>query len=276
MKSFGEVVERLRRSTVQVTASDRRGAGSGIVWNSDGLILTNAHVARASGAEVELWDGRRLRANVVKRDARLDLAALQVSAADLPSVVAGDSARLRPGELVIAVGNPLGFVGAVSTGVVHAVASWIQSTVRLAPGNSGGPLANARGEVIGVNSMVSIGGRSNLALAIPTHTVLRFMNESSDSGAVMGVTVRTVAIRKENTIGFLIVHTRSGSPAEHASLLIGDLLIGANGRRFQHPSDLEQALRTVDGTLLIHFRRGGAPQERTVAIQLDNGKAAAA
>src|SRR5204863_4867471 len=159
---------------------------------------------------------------------------------------------------------------------VHAVASWIQSTVRLAPGNSGGPLANARGEVIGVNSMVSIGGRSNLALAIPTHTVLRFMNESSDSGAVMGVTVRTVAIRKENTIGFLIVHTTSGSPAEHASLLIGDLLIGANGRRFQHPSDLEQALRSVDGTLLIHFRRGGAPQQRTVAIQLEKGKAAAA
>ncbi len=157
-RGFGEVAEQLRRSTVQVL-SERRGAGSGVIWTEDGLIVTNAHVARSDRPRVELWDGRELEGEVTARDSRRDLAALRVAASALPAATAGDSGALRPGELVLAVGNPLGFIGALTTGVVHALGPlrglgrqpWVQAAVRLAPGNSGGPLANALGRVIGLN-----------------------------------------------------------------------------------------------------------------------------
>jgi serine protease Do len=134
MQGFGEIAERLRRSTVQVFSDRRRGGGSGVVWKPDGLIVTNAHVARQPQAQVELWDGRRFEARVVAYDARRDLAALRIAAQGSAGGLAGsagglaagdcaatpgDSSRLRPGELVIAVGSPLGFSGALSTGVVH-------------------------------------------------------------------------------------------------------------------------------------------------------------
>src|SRR5215471_1447659 len=173
MRGLGEVAERLRRSTVQVRAGRReRGVGSGIVWSSDGLILTNAHVARAREMEVELWDGRRWSGRVTSRDPRRDLAALRIEASSLEAASPGDSDTVRPGELVIAVGNPLGFAGALSTGTVHsAYNGWIRAGVQLAPGNSGGPLANARGEVIGNNTAIANG----LGLAVPSNTAVEFL-----------------------------------------------------------------------------------------------------
>lgn len=135
--AFGEIVERLRCSTVQVN-----GGGSGVIWSPDGSIVTNAHVVEASDSvEITLWDGRRSRGNVLKRDRRRDLAFIQIQAEGLPSVTPGDSNALRVGEFVVAVGNPLGFIGAASTGVVHQVENrwWVVSQLRLAPGNSGGP-----------------------------------------------------------------------------------------------------------------------------------------
>ncbi len=116
MSEFGEVAERLRRSTVQVFSHGHDGGGSGIIWSADGRILTNSHVARSEKADVVLWDGRRLPASLVARDARCDLAELKVVEAGLPAATAGDSEALRPGELVIAIGSPLGFAGALSTG----------------------------------------------------------------------------------------------------------------------------------------------------------------
>src|ERR1039457_4538083 len=181
MQGFGEIAERLRRSTVQVFSDRRRGGGSGVVWKPDGLIVTNAHVARQPQAQVELWDGRRFEARVVAYDARRDLAALRIAAQGSAGGLAGsagglagsagglaagdyaatpgDSSRLRPGELVIAVGSPLGFSGALSTGVVHSIGAlpgmgrqdWVRADVQLAPGNSGGPLADAWGNVVGIN-----------------------------------------------------------------------------------------------------------------------------
>jgi serine protease Do len=112
MRGFGEVAERLRRSTARVFTRGS-GGGSGIVWSADGLILTNAHVARDGAAEVELWDSRRRPAAIVARDPRRDLATLRISADGLEPAAAGDSASLRPGELVLAVGSPLGFAGAL-------------------------------------------------------------------------------------------------------------------------------------------------------------------
>jgi len=97
IKGFGEIAEKLRRSTVLIEAGGR-GSGSGVIWRNDGLIVTNAHVARGSGARVQLWDGREFEARVAARDPRLDLAALRISANDLPAVEAADSEELRPGE----------------------------------------------------------------------------------------------------------------------------------------------------------------------------------
>src|ERR1700736_4963909 len=140
---FGEIAEHLRRSTVLVSPGGR-GNGSGVSWSADGVIVTNAHVARASQTRVQLWDGREFEAALVSRDTRRDLAELRISAANLPAATPADSTQVRPGELAIAIGNPLGFVGALTTGVVHAVGPlrrlgsepWVQADVRLAPGNS--------------------------------------------------------------------------------------------------------------------------------------------
>ncbi len=153
---LGEVAERVRRYTVLVQPGGR-GSGSGVIWNSDGTIITNAHVARGSRVEVTLWDGREFTAQVSARDSRRDLAALRIPSSNFDCAVAADSSRVRAGEVAIAVGNPFGFLGAMTMGVVHAVAplrglggrKWVQADVRLAPGNSGGPLADVHGRVIG-------------------------------------------------------------------------------------------------------------------------------
>lgn len=176
--TLGDAAEKLRRSTVQVLQG-RSGSGSGVILSSTGHIVTNAHVARGRNAEITLWDGRRFPARLEAVARRHDLALLKIATLGLPVVEMGDSASLRPGQMVLAVGNPLGFVGAVSTGVVHTVGplagagsnNWVQADVRLAPGNSGGPLADARGRVIGINTMIAHG----LALAIPSNVVRDFL-----------------------------------------------------------------------------------------------------
>src|SRR5215471_14039135 len=175
MQAFGEVAERLRRSTVQVLSGEgQRGAGSGVIWGADGLIITNAHVARSPIAQVQLWDGRQFEARRIAYTSRRDVAALRILVSDLPSAVVGDSNTARPGELVIAVGNPLGFSGALTTGVIHCITKdWLCASVRLAPGNSGGPLANAQGDVIGINTAVVYG----LGMAVPSRDISRFLRE---------------------------------------------------------------------------------------------------
>ena len=164
----------LARSTVEVRPRGPGGGvaiGSGVIWHSDGLILTNAHVAHGH-VVVVLADRRALSARLVARDLERDLAALVVDATDLPAAEIGDSGALRVGELVVAVGNPLGLRRALSAGLVHAVGQrLIQADLRLAPGNSGGPLADARGRVVGLNAMI-VGG---LAVAVPSNEARRFV-----------------------------------------------------------------------------------------------------
>ncbi len=174
------LVENLQRSVVLISSG--RGQGSGVIWESDGLIITNYHVAHRERAEVELADGRRLTARVIAHDPQNDLAALRVVAEDLPAVPIGDSTRLRVGELVFAVGHPLGVRGAVALGVVSAIGNrtWmgqaqreiLQADLALAPGNSGGPLADTTGRVVGIASMVLSPG---IAVAVPSHVVRRFV-----------------------------------------------------------------------------------------------------
>ncbi len=251
MRGFGEVAERLRRSTVQVHSRAGRGSGSGVIWSADGLVVTNAHVARSADPEVELWDGRRLPARVLARDARRDLASLRVAAASLDAAAAGNSSSLRPGELVIAVGSPLGFAGALSTGVIHSVGpisgmgnrAWIRAQVRLAPGNSGGPLANAEGRVIGINTAIVDG----LGIAVPSNDAADFVRHGPRPS--LGVTLRPVSA------GVLILDVEPDGAAAMASLKAGDLLLLSL-------DELHSALDSGQPLLRLRFMRGAPSSGR--------------
>jgi serine protease Do len=244
------------------------GGGSGVIWNADGLIITNAHVARGKNATVELWDNRTFEGPVIARDEERDLAAIKITAADLPAAPVGDSTALRVGEIVVAVGNPLGMVGAVTTGIVHAASGvgrrqeWVQADVRLAPGNSGGPLANARGEVIGINSMIAGG----LALAVPSSAVERFLATRGER-PVLGVALRPVMLA-DRKLGLLVFDVEAGSAAESAGLMIGDILLGADGQPFTIPDDLAFALSKArsGAALRLDIQRGGQPLVITATI----------
>jgi len=175
------VAERLRRITVEVRAGPA-GNGSGVIWGGDGLIISNAHVARTRDLEVELWDGRRFDARLRWRDPRRDLALLTIPARGLDAAVPARPGLLRAGELVLALGHPFGLSG-LSAGVLHTSVTprdrWIQADIRLAPGNSGGPLANGAGEVLGINTLIAGG----LACAIPSRVVERFLIETGERAA---------------------------------------------------------------------------------------------
>jgi serine protease Do len=275
---LGEIAEKLRRSIV-VIQSGGRGGGSGVIWSSNGSVITNAHVARGKQVNVQLWDGREFDASIASRDTRLDLALLLIGAMNLPSVSVADSSQVRPGELAIAIGNPLGFVGALTTGVIHTVGplrglgsqSWVQADVRLAPGNSGGPLADARGRVIGINTMIA--GR--LALAIPSNVVRDFLS-SGPSDAWLGVTIHPVRIPRPNAtgssvqaFGLLLCEVEPYSPASSASLLPGDILLGTEEEAFASLGDLAKALKGNNCRLLrLEFLRGDYSLVRRVTVQL--------
>ena len=262
MRGFGEIAERLRRSTVQVFPHGRgRGGGSGVVWSDDGLIVTNAHVAQARDAEVELWDGRSFAARVASRDPRRDLATLRIDASHLETVTPGDSDTLRPGELVIAIGNPLGFAGALSTGVVHSIGRlpgmggqrWIRAAVQLAPGNSGGPLANAQGHVVGINTAIVNG----LGVAIPGNSARDFLRRGPRPA--LGVSLRPVPH------GLLLLEVDPDGATAAASLRPGDILLTSFNQ-------LNDALDSGGEVLRLQFLRergdAGRARVREVTVRL--------
>ena len=188
-QEIAAVVEQLRHITVQVRTR-RAATGAGILWNTEepegsGLVITNAHVVQGNQATIELGDGCVARARVVARDPKRDLAALELElepARAMAPTGVRDSPPLRAGELVIAIGHPGGFVGAATLGIVHAdegardgrTARWVRADVRLAPGFSGGPLADAAGRLVGVNTMI----QGSLALAVPAATVAAWVRRS--------------------------------------------------------------------------------------------------
>jgi serine protease Do len=272
---FGEIAEQLRRSTVLIQ-SGGRGSGSGVIWSKDGLVVTNAHVVRGARVNVQLWDGREFEAVVRSRDPRRDLAQLRIDATHLPAATAADSSELRPGELAIAIGNPMGFVGALATGVIHAVGplrglgprTWVQADVRLAPGNSGGPLANAHGRIVGINTMVA----GQLALAIPSNSVRDFLSAGPEN-AWLGVTVHPTYVPQTagtgKTFGLVILEVEPESPADLASLMPGDILLGTEDKSFTAVEDLAATLQGGSPRVLhVEFLRGDYISIRRVAVQL--------
>src|SRR5258708_6785733 len=173
--ALGELTREVARSVVLVRGS-MGSSGSGVIWDQPGLVITNHHVVPGAVAEVSVLGGRRLRAQVVRRAPSLDLAALRIEG-DLPGGVrVGDSDRLRVGDLVVAVGNPMGERNAPSLGIIASAADdMLRLSITLRPGNSGGALVNAHGEVVGIPNMVTGIG---LALAVSSRTVRRFLNSS--------------------------------------------------------------------------------------------------
>jgi serine protease Do len=265
----GRLAESVRQSVVQVRGNGG-SLGSGIVV-SPGCVVTNAHVIHGPAFEVEDWDGSIHKAALKKANRSRDLALLSVSGLTAPALPLGDSQALRAGTPVFAIGNPMGFVGAVSSGIIHSqtLRRWVCADVRLAPGNSGGPLTNFSGQVVGINTMVINGG---LALAVPSRAVEKFLKHNDAHN--LGVVVRGVDFRSR--FGVLVLEIVPGSPAERASLLPGDILIAANGVAFSHPDDLTDAIDdAASGLLHLEFYRGDIKAVRQVTADLfSQGKAA--
>lgn len=244
------VVESLLKSVVLVRTHG--GSGSGVIWDSDGLIVTNSHVVRGESARVDLWDGRRLNAALVARDPEHDLASLRMDVHGLPAVRVGDSSRLRVGELALAVGNPFGMRGVVTAGIITGVGQvskdghtrmedLIQADVSLAPGNSGGPLVDVEGRVLGINSMISAEG---IALAIPSQVVLDFLSPARNSRTYVGIAGMPVQVRVDGAPrgGLLLTSVEEGSPADRAGLIQGDVLLTFGGQDVERLEDFRGRL----------------------------------
>lgn len=261
--SLGSIAEAVRRCTIQVLAHEEMACGSGVVV-SRGLAITNAHVVRgAAEARVRLWSGDLAPVSIERRDPRRDLALLRIADGDHAHADLRDSQSVRPGELAMAVGSPLGFSGAVSMGVVRALGpvpglgrdGWIQADVRLAPGNSGGPLADVDGRVIGINTMIWNG----VGLAVPANAVQQFLNGKNPFR--LGVTVRPIVL-PSGTRGLMVLELERGGAAERASLLPGDLLVGVDNTGVRCVEDLSDALEVAGRTVTLGFLRGSEKRIR--------------
>jgi serine protease Do len=270
-----EMVGRAQESVVQVRARGR-AVGAGVIWAKEGLVLTNHHVVAGgrSGAKpaVVLRNGREFGAEVVKRGRDLDLALLRVKggAGDLAAAPVGDSEALRAGQLVYAIGHPWGRLGAVTVGVVSGLgvadgpkgrARYIQSDVSLAPGNSGGPLLNARGEVVGINAMMF--GR--LALSIPSNAASAWLAGAHRRRPRLGIRILPVEIPASlrgaepeiPEAGLVVADVGAGGPAERAGLLVGDVLLGADGGVPGDAESLFDAIAQAGETVRLRVMRGG-------------------
>src|SRR5918995_2903467 len=276
-----EMIWRTQQSVVQVRARGR-GVGAGVIWDREGLVLTNHHVVagrrRGAKAAVVLRDGREFGAEVVKRGRDLDLALLRVEdgPGDLPAAPLGDSDALRVGQLAYAIGHPWGRLGAVTAGVVSGLgiaggprgrAQFIQSDVSLAPGNSGGPLLNARGEVVGINAMIF--GR--LALSIPSNAASAWLAGERRRRPRLGVRLLPVELpaslrgSEGPETGLLVTALEAGSPAEKAGMLVGDVLLGTEGR-YDDTESLLEALARAGDSVRLRLVRGGKISVLDVAL----------
>lgn len=259
--SVEAIAERLRDSIVTVTAG-RRGAGSGVVWD-DGLIVTNHHVASTSEAQVTVG-GQTERARVIARDRRRDLALLELPSHSARAVSTRDATSLRVGEIVIAIGHAWGGQAAATMGVVaqapasgdRSEAIRVVADVRLAPGNSGGALADAAGCVVGVNHMISGG----LALAIGSETVDEFVRRSARDVGMLGIEMAIVPASSDGQ-SLMVTSVVPGSAAERAGVIPGDMIVEVNGVRRSVDAVL-RSLRdlTAGRSLRVTLVRAGAPR----------------
>jgi serine protease Do len=257
----------------------QRGVGSGFILSSDGFVMTNAHVVDgADEVVVTLTDRREFKARIIGTDRRTDIAVVKIDAAGVPAVKVGDVGRLKVGEWVIAIGSPFGLDNTVTAGIVSAkqrdtgdYLPFIQTDVAVNPGNSGGPLLNMRGEVVGINSQIysRSGGFMGISFAIPIDEAMNVANQLRTAGRVIrgriGVEIASVtkdvaeAIGLGKATGALVRNVEAGGPAEKAGVEPGDIITKVDGRTIEKSSDLPRLVGgTKPGTnsAMQVFRRG--------------------
>ncbi len=273
-----------------------RGLGSGFIISADGYVMTNAHVVDgADDITVTLSDRREFKGKVIGTDRRTDVALIKIEATALPSVKIGDPNRLRVGEWVVAIGSPFGLENSVTAGIVSAKARetgeflpFIQTDVAVNPGNSGGPLINMRGEVVGINSQIftTSGGYNGISFAIPIDEAMNVQQQLRASGRVIrgriGVGIESVSKEVAEAIGLgapprgaLVNSVERDGPAQKAGLEAGDVILRFDGKPIERSSDLPRIVGGtkpgVNSTVTV-FRKGAqrdlkvlvaeAPQDR--------------
>ncbi len=268
----------------------QRGLGSGFIVSGDGYILTNAHVVDgATEVTVKLTDRREYKAKVIGSDKKSDIAVIKIDAKSLPVVSFGSSEKLNVGEWVVAIGSPFGFENTVTAGIVSAkarslptdaITPFIQTDVPVNPGNSGGPLFNLNGEVVGINSQIfsENGGFQGISFAIPIDIALNVKDQLIAHGKVtrarLGVTIQDVNQQLANSfklprpMGALVSDVDSEGPAAKAGLKSGDVITKLDGRDIDRSSDLPSRVAALKPGATAHVEvwRGGKPQDIAVSL----------
>jgi serine protease Do len=265
-----------------------RGVGSGFIISPDGFVLTNHHVVEgADEIYVTLTDKRELKGRLIGSDRRTDVALVKIEGASLPTMRIGDPQRLRVGEWVVAIGSPFGLENTVTAGIVSAKGRdtgdylpFIQTDVAVNPGNSGGPLLNMRGEVIGINSQIysRTGGFMGISFAIPIDEAMRVADQLRTSGRVtrgrIGVGIAEVTkdvaepLGLPRAAGALVRNVESGGPAEKGGLEVGDIILKFDGKEIQRSTDLPRLVgNTKPGSKVqVTVWRKGQQRELSVTV----------
>ncbi|MGJ5675839.1 MAG: HhoA/HhoB/HtrA family serine endopeptidase [Nostochopsis sp.] len=277
-----------------------RGTGSGFILSGDGRILTNAHVVDgADTVKVTLKDGRSFDGKVLGKDELTDVAVVKIQANNLPTLTVGNSEQLQPGQLAIAIGNPLGLDNTVTTGIISATGrnssligasdkrvDYIQTDAAINPGNSGGPLLNDRGQVIGMNTAI-IQGAQGIGFAIPINTAQRIAEQLISTGKAqhpyLGIQMIGLTPELKQSLnsdpnsnfsvnedqGVLVMKVMPNSPAARAGIRTGDVIQKLNGETVKDASSIQKAVDNskIGGNLRIELRRQG--QTVNLAVQPD-------
>jgi serine protease Do len=267
------------------------GAGSGFIVSPDGYILTNTHVvANADEVTVRLTDRREFPAKVIGADERTDVAVIKISATNLPTVKLGDPSRIKPGQWVVAIGSPFGFENTVTSGIISATSRsvpgenyvpFIQTDVAVNPGNSGGPLFNMAGEVIGINSQIfsRTGGFMGVSFAIPIDVARNVEEQLVKTGRVVrgriGVTIQDVNAQLAESFGLdrphgaLVSSVDKDGPAAQAGIVAGDVILNVGGHPIERYGELSGAIATMKPgqDVPLQVWRGGKVQTVSVKIE---------
>ena len=270
-----------------------RGIGSGFVISADGYILTNNHVVdNSNGIFVTMTNGKEYKAKVIGTDARTDIALIKIEASGLKPIPIGDSNKLRKGQWVLAIGSPFGLDSTVTAGIVSAInrdtgdyLPFIQTDVAVNPGNSGGPLINLQGQVVGINSQIisRSGGFMGISLAIPIDEVMRVVEQLKAHGKVtrgrIGVQITEVqddvakALGLEQNQGALVSSVEADGPAAKAGVHPGDVITAFNGQAIKHMTDLPRlvgATRPGTSATIQVWRKGKSLELKTTVAELDD------